>query len=57
MNTAELISFAALAVAALSPVISAAVSGARRDGKIDEAIKQLTAITTDHETRLRKGRL
>lgn len=57
MNTAELISLAALAVAALGPVITTAVSGARRDGKIDAAIEQLTKITTDHESRLRKGRL
>lgn len=57
MNTAELIAFGALAVAALGPVISATVSGARRDGKIDAAIEQLTAITTDHETRLRRGKL
>ena len=57
MNTAELIAFGALAVAALGPVISATVSGARRDGKIDAAIEQLTRITTDHEARLRKGRM
>lgn len=57
MSTSELIAFAALAVAALGPVISATVSGAKRDGKIDAAIEQLTRITTDHEVRLRKGRL
>lgn len=57
MNTSELIAFAALAVAALGPVISGAVAGARRDGKIDAAIEQLTRITTDHEARLRRGKL
>lgn len=57
MNTAELISFGALVVAAFGPVISSLVSGAKRDGKIDAAIEQLTKITTDHEVRLRRGRL
>lgn len=57
MNASELISMAALAIAACSPVISAAVSGARRDGKLDAAIERLTAITADHEDRLRKGSL
>lgn len=57
MDPSVLISLGALTVAALGPVISSLVSGARRDGKIDEAIKQLTAITTDHESRLRRGKL
>ncbi len=57
MDSPTLIALGALAVAVLNPVITATVSGARRDGKLDAAIEQLTAITTDHEARLRRGHL
>lgn len=57
MDSSTWIALGALAVAAFGPVASQLVAGARRDGKIDAAIEQLTRITTDHEARLRKGRL
>lgn len=40
-------------VAMISTVIGAMWRGARRDGKIDAVLEQLTAIAGDHETRIR----
>lgn len=57
MHASDWIAFGALVVAALGPAISTLTRNARRDGKIDAAIEQLTKITTDHEARLRRGRL
>ena len=57
MDLSTWIALGALAVAALGPVINRLAADARRDGKIDAALEQLTAITADHENRLRKGRL
>lgn len=57
MDASTLISLGALAVAAAGPVVTGLRSGAKRDGKIDAAIEQLTKITTDHEARLRRGKL
>lgn len=57
MDAPVLISLGALVVAALGPVITAAVSGAKRDGKVDAVLVELKEIARDHEGRLRKGRL
>jgi hypothetical protein len=57
MDASTWIALAALAVAALGPTVSRLTADARRDGKIDAAIEQLTKISQDHEDRLRKGRL
>ena len=57
MDLSTWIALGALAVAAFGPVVNRLAADARRDGKIDAAIEQLTRITTDHEDRLRKGRL
>lgn len=57
MSSSDWIALAAVAVAVLNPVLTSLTAGARRDGKIDQAIKTLTEIAADHEARLRRGRL
>lgn len=57
MDTSTWIALLALVLAAASPVITRLTSGARRDGKVDAVLEQLTKITEDHEQRLRGGHL
>lgn len=57
MDAPTIISLGALAVAAVGPVVSNLRGSAKREGKLDAAIEQLTRITADHEDRLRKGGL
>lgn len=57
MDPATWIALGALAVSAVGPTVTTVRQGAKREGKLDGAIEQLTRITSDHEARLRKGRL
>jgi len=57
MDPSTWIALIAVVVAVLGPLISSIAANARRDGKLDAAIERLTAITVDHEARLRKGHL
>jgi hypothetical protein len=57
VDASTLIALSALAVSAVSPSVGVIASRAKRDGKLDAAIERLTAITEDHEARLRKGKL
>lgn len=57
MDPATWIALGALAVSAAGPTVTTLRQGAKREGKLDQAIQQLTQIADDHEQRLRKGRL
>ena len=54
MDVSTWIALGALAVSAVNPALSRLRQDAEREGKLDSAIEQLTQITKDHETRLRK---
>ena len=53
MNISDWIALGALAVAAVGPTVTTLRSGGERTGRIDAVLEQLTAITSDHEARLR----
>ncbi len=57
MNASTWIALGALVAAAAGPVTGMLLANAKRDGKVDAVLEQLTAIAGDHEDRLRAGSL
>lgn len=57
MEPSTWIALGALAVAVVGPALTTIAAGAKRDGKVDAVLEELTKITADHETRLRRGKL